>query len=175
MPFRRSFSRAQRGPRRQTQWLASPDNAAHTVLAGGAAQLFGTLSAAEIALQPFTIIRTVGMVSMKSDQITATEDPLLAIGMAVISIPASAIGVTAVPTPIVDEASDLWFLYETLAASFTFGDGTGFNSPSSYTKYFDSRAQRKVQEGDDVGMMAECASGVGCSFYWKMRMLVMLH
>ncbi len=173
--YRHSAFRGRSGQRRKTQWIGSADVTAVTTVAGGSARLDQTLTTAELALRPFTIVRTVGVVMVKSDQITAIEDAYAAFGGCVVSENAVAIGVTAVPLPIGDEGSDLWFMYETAMCSFVFGDGTGFVSPGGYSKYFDSRAARKVQDGEDIAFVMEVGSGVGLSFYWKFRMLVKLH
>ncbi len=173
---RSSFSRGFRGgPRRQTRWLASPDISAVTVLTGGAATFFGQLNAEELALRPFTVVRTVGMFAGRSDQIAASEDAMGAFGMAVVSEAAIAIGVTALPAPISDEESDLWFAYDTIAPSLLFNDATGFQSPAMQYRYFDSRAMRKVEDGSDIAVMLEAGSGVGMSIYLKFRILVKLH
>ena len=49
---------------------------------------------------------------VESDQSAATELFIGNLGLAVVSDQATAVGVTAVPTPATDRGSDLWFLIE---------------------------------------------------------------
>jgi len=78
--------------------------------------------------------------SIRSDQTGATEDQHAAYGAAVVSDQAVAVGVTAVPTPITDDFSDLWFVYERLIGTFV-TTGAGLTN-KSYETVIDSKAMR---------------------------------
>ena len=162
--------------RRKTLWISSADITAPIPLVGAASVLDQFLSEAFVATTgPFTIVRTVGSISVASDQEIADENVLLGLGACVVSEQARAVGVTAVPTPITDEGSELFFLYETVVQSVRFSDATGVHAPWFVTKYFDSRAQRKVEsEGEAVIWTLENAFGFGCEYILKFRMLVKL-
>ena len=172
---RRSFSGGRGGgARRQTQWLGVIPTS--TTIAGGTgAVLVNSLNAAALALRPFTIVRCVGELYIISDQQAASELQGAAYGSAVVSDQAVAIGVTAIPTPFTDISSDLWFLYQAMWNSFAFGDATGFANEG--TRYpYDSRAMRKVEEGEDVVGVIE-TSGItnGVTVFNWGRMLIKLH
>ena len=71
-------------------------------------------------------------------------------------------GASAVPTPETDRASDLWFVYESLAGKLEVTTDVGRYEAGKW-KEFDSKAMRKVDIGQDLVVVAE-ASGVslGC-------------
>jgi len=66
--------------------------------AASTAVLVSSLSAAALALRPFTVVRTRGSMFLETDQQAASEFYQAAIGCCVVSDQAVAIGVTAVPT-----------------------------------------------------------------------------
>jgi hypothetical protein len=112
---------------------------------------------------------------VSSDQIAASEQAMGAFGVAVVSDQASAIGVTAVPTPITDADSDLWFTFQYGIARLIFDAGGAIHTaPTVYQ--FDSRAMRKVEQGQDIVSTFENASGTDGLLYLALwRMLVKLH
>ncbi len=170
-------SRVARAPRRQTQWIGSSDSTAAGV-AGAANVVFDQVlpESALLDLYPFTIVRTRGILWVKSDQVAASEEPFGALGMAVVPERTHAVGgVTALPAPIADESSDVWFIHQFWLGSMQFGDGTGFNADAYMAYAFDSRAQRKVQAGEAIVVMLENASAShGAKYVVKFRMLTKL-
>ena len=173
MPRSRGFTRAVRGPRRQTAWVAGPDEVSPTTVVAGAADLQSSSNAALLAMRPFTVVRTVGLLFVGSDQIAANEVFFGAFGLAVVSDQASAIGVTAVPTPITDEGSDLWFTFQYGAGEWRFNTS---GSPSAMVFPFDSRAMRKVEDGQDVVSVFENAtSGPAIRYLARFRFLIKVH
>ncbi len=169
------ISHARRAPsggavrRRQTEWFASVDITGATALPAASFIFSQSLSAIELAKRPFTIVRTVGVLLAEGDQIAANEQAFGAVGAMVVSEKAIATGVTAIPDPITQEASDEWFLYKTFGA---------FSNPlmrDMFVFEFDSRAQRKVQDGEDIAFMVANASAAnGLNFILKFRLLVKL-
>ena len=157
--------------------MASADITASQNLAANSVILSQSLTAVEIAKLPFTVVRTRGYIWMKSDQVAATREPFGALGMSVVSQAAIAIGVTAVPLPIFDENSDLFFVHQFFMSGFTFVSAAGFQGADSWGTYmFDSKAMRKVQEGEDVAVVVENAgSAGGIQFLLKFRLLIKLH
>jgi len=165
-----------RAPKRQTQWLAGTDPTAFTALAAATSVLFSSLNAAALALRPFTVVRVRGLLSIVSDQVAASESPFGAIGFAVVSDQAIAAGVGSVPTPTFENGSDLWFLHEYTATNQTFGSAIGFQEPAIQNVVLDSKAMRKVQEGQDIAIVLENGSALdGMLFLLQFRMLVKLH
>ncbi len=169
---RSGFIRREGGRRRDTVWVA--EKWTENNLASGAAILLDVFSVATLALRPFTIVRTRGMLLVNSDQTVATERQLGAFGMAIVSDQAVAIGITAIPTPITDRDSDLWFLYEPFARMQNVADATGVSAYSP--QVFDSKAMRKVEDGQEMVGVAELDTlSDGATFQQTFRMLLKLH
>ncbi len=159
---------------RETMWISVA--AANTSIASAStAVLVGSLNAAALALRPFTIVRVRGFIHLASDQEGSDENYSASIGYAVVSDQASAIGVTAVPTPETDRGSDLFFVHETLAGRFIFVSGlTAFETFPNRT--FDSKAMRKVNDDSDMVIVLETSSvSSGVQFFDAARVLIKLH
>jgi len=147
-----------------------------TLAVANTAVLSHVLTTAEKALQPFTIVRTRGIFRIRSDQSIATEIQMASLGISVVSAQAVAIGVSAVPTPATDRASDLFFVYESLTSALRFISGVGFEEQSGVMMQFDSKAMRKVDEGADVAVVQESESvSAGLNALIAFRMLIKLH
>ncbi len=162
--------------RRETFWVGIAETT--TVLAVGTPVLFTGFGADTLALRPFTIIRTRGTLQLSTDQQAGSEVTCAAMGIAVVSDQALAVGVTAVPTPIAEKGSDLWFVFEAMCSRMLFGSDTGFNDGSGVTRDFDSRAMRKVEDGQDIALVKEAsgASGFTGGRMTKVgRMLIKFH
>ncbi len=157
--------------RRQTRWIGMTPT--FTTLGAATPVLFAGFDAASLALRPFTIVRLRGWFSAVSDQTIANERYNVAFGLAVVSEQALAIGVTAVPTPEADRESDLWFLYEELGGGIQAVTSTGL-SEAHLSMKLDSRAMRKVEDGQDIATVFE-TTFAGCIAYKGGRMLVKLH
>jgi len=162
------------GSRRQTQWISITGTS--TQLANPSTAVFIlSLNATALGFRPFTVVRARGTMHLRSDQEAASEQQGVALGFCVISDQASAIGVTAIPTPVTDQFSDLWFVYESLFASH--GAGT-VDSQRGTWKDYDSKAMRKVEEGQDVAIVVESElTGLTSGVVVRQtgRMLIKLH
>ncbi len=148
-----------------------------TIATVSTAVLVAALSADGLALRPFTIVRTRGLISIRSDQVAAGEIQAGAFGACVVSDQASAIGVSAVPTPVTDSGSDAWYVYERLESDFTFASGSGFAKMGKYFQV-DSRAMRKVEDGfDNIQVIETEASGFSAGVRMRgcVRYLFKLH
>jgi len=140
------------------------------------ASFMNSLNAAALALRPFTVVRSRGFLHVKSDQTGALEDWNVALGYSIVSDQASAIGITALPTPDTDRGSDLFFVFEDLAGSFVFVSGVGFDSEGGIFKDWDSKAMRKVEEGQDLVITSEAgAISAGLTITHGARILIKLH
>jgi len=160
--------------RRETSWLTGP-YASTTLASSGATALTLSLTAAELALRPFTVIRTRGFFHVVSDQVAATENWGLSVGCCVVSDQSVAIGVTAVPTPETDRDSDLWFVFESLYGRLAFSDATGLRELGG-TRTYDSRAMRKVEDGQDLIQVMEVPGGASSAIIQaSSRSLIKLH
>ena len=181
---RRSFagrSALRQGQRRQTNWVASADIVASTAItAAGVIQDQALLEASLLALGllPSTIVRTRGELWVKGDAGAegATENPFGAMGFAVVSERARSIGATALPFPIADEGSDLFFVHQFWHTGSVFGSAVGLNADMWNRYSFDSKAQRKVEAGNAIVIMMENASSAfGAEYVLKFRMLFKTH
>ena len=139
---------ATRSPRRQTAWFDMPPAVNTLTVAGGT--IIYSLNAAALALRPFTVVRTHMLLQFESDQIAALERYVGAFSFAVVSDEASATGVAAVPTPITEQGSDLFFLWQGGMGRFAFTTGVAYIE-AGHQYVVDSKAMRKVDLGQDEG------------------------
>ncbi len=171
------FTRVGGVKRRETQWLDIPGSV-QTLASPSSAVNLNLLTTAEKALRPFTVVRTRGVFAINTDQVAASEFQSMALGFCVVSDQAAAIGITALPTPITDQESDLWFVYEQLMAQFEFFTAAGFDSQGATFKEYDSRAMRKVEDGQDIAIVAESditGLTLGLQVRHGGRLLIKLH
>ena len=129
-----------------------------------------SLDALELAKRPFTITRTVGQLAVQSDQVAVTEWPFGALGALVLSAKAEAAGAAGTPDPVTEAASDSWFLYKSWAQP-----GSAILGQPQLIVDFDSKAQRKVADGEDVAFVVANVSAVhAANVLLSFRMLVKL-
>ena len=164
------------GRKRETIWFGGAPFSAAVATTG--VNLVTSLNAAALAMRPFTVIRTRGVLRFSSDQEAATESYGGSFGRAVVSDQASAIGVTAVPTPTTDSASDLWYVYEFAIGRFAFGSAASFTDVGQ-VRIIDSKAMRKVEDGQDLVGVIEgpgaAITATGNLIAGFVRTLVKLH
>ena len=173
---RRAFVRgaAAISQRRSTSWLQFQPVGSTQTAAGGT--ILFSLNAAALALRPFTVVRSRFLVSIETDQVANDEIQIGAVGLAVVSDEAVAVGVTAVPTPIGQMGSDLWFVHQLLYASFALSSAVGITGSHQKVYEIDSKAMRKVDAGQDLIVVVELsAAGDGFITVVGGRMLVKLH
>jgi len=175
MARRFTRSRGRSGaPRRESLWIGITETR-NSIAAASTAVIINSSSAGALALRPFTIIRTRGYLTVRSDQEVADETFGIALGFAVVSDQALAIGVTAVPTPSTDLGSDLFFVYETILGEFIEGATNTSMQDQPYVRY-DSKAMRRVNEDQDIAFVVETPSTSSSGLVQHVgRMLVKLH
>jgi len=163
--------------RRETFWTAQIPT--QDVIASADTANFIGSGGTDITLnRPLTIVRTRGVLQVGSDQNSATEDQEIGFGMVVVSDQAIAIGVTAIPTPMVDINSDLWFVYELIFSNYDVISAIGTRAADGATRFiqFDSKAMRKVEDGTNLAVVAETSpTSEGVSIVSGFRMLLKLH
>jgi len=159
-----------RGQRRETSWVGLGPTV--TTVTGEGGTIIASANAALLAKRPFTIIRLHLALFARSDQEAATEQFGGAVGVAVVSDQAVAIGVTAVPTPVTDDSSDLWMLHRWYMG---LQGSTTTNAPASFI--IDSKAMRKVNDDQDIIVVHELSSTIGEGQVFTMagRMLIKEH
>ncbi len=163
--------------RRETIWFGGT-SFRQTLAAPTSSALVQVLSVGALSLRPFTVIRTRGILNVKSDQKAADEAYGASYGHAIVSDEASALGLTAVPDPTSDSDSDLWFVYEFILGEFVFGSGVAFEANAGVERVVDFKAMRKVEDGQDVVVVVEGAGAAiagGSIISGFTRILVKLH
>ncbi len=120
--------------------------------------LVASLNAAALALRPFTVVRSHLVAMLRSDQAAAIEVQQAAVGLAVVTSQAVAVGITAVPTPVTDIASNEWLQHQVLFAHHQ--EVTDRAEPAEVYK-IDSKAMRKVEVGQDLILVLENAAATG--------------
>ena len=175
MAFRRSGNRGSTvvvgRSQRKTQWVGSDDQLLPIVLAAATA----TLDQSFTISSPRTIVRTRGSLWVASDQNAAIETPFGAMAMSVVNSPAATAGVASVPTPIAEEDDDTFFLWQPFLASIDFASAIGFIGTRWMRYDFDSKAQRKVVDGNTIIVTLENASSLhGMEYVIKFRQLHLL-
>ena len=159
--------------RRSTFWFSGVDTSS-TITAPSTAVALTSLNAAALALRPFTVVRTRGILHLRSDQNAVTEVQAAAYGQIIVSDQAVAIGITALPTPVTDDQST-WFVYEWMMTALQFATAASFVEIGA-SKEIDSRAMRKVEEGQDLVEVIESATITnGLIFRSFSRNLIKLH
>ena len=158
------------GVRRQTEWQAIPIVSSSQASIGGV--ILNVPTAALDAQRPFTVVRTIITGHLISDQSAGGEVQLAAVGFAVVSDQALAVGITSVPTPITDAQSDLWFLHD-----WVLGSGSAVNDGRvGFGFKIESRAMRKVEDGQSPILVSEfSATGDGWTMITAGRMLIKTH
>ena len=160
---------------RETEWaFVAPTNT--TIGAASTAVLIGVANAALLLRRPFTVIRMRGFWHVRSDQSAASEDWGCSLGWSLASDAAVAIGVTAVLTPIVDQASDGFFSYETLLGRVDVASAIGITEVGKSSQY-DSRAMRKCEPDDMSPVLVIETPAITSSAVvaHQARMLIKLH
>ena len=171
--YRRRLIAGRSRSRRETSWIGIA--ASTTTLDTGVAALVSSLNAAALALRPFTIVRTYLSIFYGTDNI-ANESRLGGVGMAVVSDQASAVGVTAVPTPMTELGSDLWYLHQVCLGRTVFSTAAAFDAVGGVQYHIDSKAMRKVNNDQDLILVAESdATQSGAIFNMAGRFLIKEH
>ena len=160
---------------RQMLWIPLATFSSNAI-AVSSAVLISSLNAAALALTPFTIVRTRGQIFVASDQVANSENQAINYGHIVVSEQASAIGITAVPTPITEAGSD-FHVFESLMARVQVATAVSMFEIGA-SKEINSKAMRKVDSGEDLIEVVETPAGgptQGIEFrsYW--RALIKLH
>ena len=105
-----------------------------------------------------TVRRTIMEVNLSSDQNAATEWQLGAIGFQVANNNAITAGVGSLLTPVTDASDEAWFLWAPLTNKHAFATAAGFDSNGGRTFMIDSKAQRRLQDGQSLALVVENAS-----------------
>ena len=144
-----------------------------TLIAGNTKVLVATFSLSNTTIDE-TVLRSIGRVEVRSDQVAASENQLGAMGWIVVNNLAVVAGVASIPGPITDIGDDGWFVFVPFAQRLNVGDSTGLQ-PNFGTGYdFNSKAKRKVEDGFKIAVVVEngTSSGFTISGVWRMLTMV---
>jgi len=173
MARRRGLSRGFVRPAPKTKiWI--PFHLAVATLTSNGKTLVSVMSAPELALRPFTILRTRLDLQFRSDQVAASEVPTGAYGVIVVTDIASGIGVTAVPGPLTDTEA-AWIVYQGMTSAFEVISAVGFEESRGVRYSIDSKSMRKVGPTDDVVDVFEMRAVGGGLLNIEGRQLIQLH
>ncbi len=119
-----------------------------------------------------TITRIRGVLSITSDQVTATETPQGSFGAIIVSEDAFAIGITAIPSPGNDIANDGWMMWHGFIVPKVVASIASFQEPAGHQLVIDSKAQRILREGSRLVFVLEnTAAAAGLNFAVQLRVL----
>ena len=165
-----------RGPKRKTFWLGTSAQSGFTTLAEGFKAIALSFTGAQVsAFALFTVIRQVGTFVIRFDQQVAGENQIGAFGSMVITELARAAGAASIPGPATDSADDMWHMFRWFANRFDFITAAGFDPQGVSMVDFDSKAQRKVEDGQALVTMIENVSATGLQFWIAHRTLIKVH
>ena len=117
----------------------------YTTVAPATKVLIGGLATGVTGGVDLTILRTVGGISVRSDQAAALEPQLGSFGMILVTDIAFAAGIASIPGPATD-AGDDWFVHQSFQQS---GQQDGTSRDGTYYA-IDSKAKRVL---DGTGMV----------------------
>ncbi len=122
-----------------------------------------------------TVLRSVGAMSVVSDQVGTTEEITGAVGMRIFNDTAVAAGIASLPDPVTDVDDDGWFFYQAFNHRFSLITAAGFESPAGQQIMFDSKAKRIVEEGSTIVVVVGNASATtGFIIQFSVRVLGMV-
>ncbi len=170
---RRRFSTFQRRSSPNRAWTGAED-IANSVAGAGTKVLLGSFILSNSNIDE-TILRTVGLIFVHSDQVVATEGQSGAFGMIVVNSRALTAGAASIPGPIADIADDGWFVHVPFANEFTFVTGAGVDAQGATAQMWDFKSKRIVEDGFGIALMVESTPGsAGFVFDVIVRMLSMV-
>jgi len=139
--------------RRLTAWSGLADQGYVNVASGGA-----TIISSIAFNVRGTLIRHRGMVSYRPQAVNADLDMIGAIGVAIVSDQAFAIGVTGVPLPFTNADWGGWMVWRSFSSRWGFNDASGVLYEERSFEV-DSKAMRKVRQNETLIFVAESQAG----------------
>ena len=122
-----------------------------------------------------TILRTVGVIGIRSDELAADEIQVGAFGMVLVTDVALAAGIASIPGPVTDIENDGWFIFQGFTFSRQVFSSTGVNDDETHMMVVDSKAKRKLGDGTSVAVVVENAHAThGFQITIALRMLQMV-
>ncbi len=152
-------------------WAISGETSSTTVAAATKVLLGGFSPTAGIDL---TVLRTVGLNYVSTDNPGASELQMGAWGIMLVNDLAFAAGAASIPGPFTDGGDDGWLAHQQFAQQWNFADATG-EGQAGLGYVFDSKAKRVWPTGMIAAVMVENAhTGHGFSIISMTRMLTQI-
>jgi len=156
----RPRSRGFPASRRKSTWVGPADQNYVSVASGGATLMasFDVSQSANSAAIGSTVVRSRGQVSIIPQSVTTDLVIAGAFGLGIVSSQALAVGITAVPEPFDEADWDGWFVWRSFTYKLDVVSATGI-LPFIWDFEVDSKAMRKLGEGDAIIFVAQSQSG----------------
>jgi len=170
--------RGARGPRRKTAWQQGPE-AAGVIFSTTSSALWDATGSSMVSGREVTIVRTRGEVNIILNVCNASLGGFRgALGIAIATPEAIAVGITAVKTPLADVDWDGWLwhsMFDVHAITSTISDGVN-SSAVQQRITIDSKAMRKISDEQVVFGAIEVVETAVCnmSVFANCRVLVKL-
>jgi len=152
----RSFG-PRRGNRKGTAWGRLVETA-YTPVANGTKVLLATLNLDNQGITE-TLVRTIGMISIVSDQFAASEDQMGAFGVVRVSDLAITAGAASIPGPVTDASDEGWVVWQPFVQRLLVGGTTAQQLSTQY--HFESKGARRVETGFALALMVENSGATG--------------
>ena len=180
----RRFQRRSTGARRITDWIGGVQSG-QTAILSIAASTAAIISAVDTriapvnAIVPATLVRTRGVLNFIPSDISVDRNAFGAFGICVVNGEAFDAGIGSVITPWTESFDDRW-LYHTYWSSLfrtdVVGTDAGASAHASSQINIDSKAMRKVSEGDVmISVIENVSSTAAANFFLNTRTLWKLH
>ncbi len=153
--LRASSGLRSRGARPNRSWSFS-QSTAYVAVAAATKVLIGSFTLSNDSIDE-TVLRLVGGISVKSDQVAASEAQIGAWGMIPVTDLAAAAGAASIPGPVTDGGDDGWFVHQSFAYFYQVTGGLTADANQAHWMPVDSRAKRIVGEGTSLAIMVENA------------------
>jgi len=171
MAFRRQ--RVVSGRRRSNRSWAGVASASSTTVPAASKVLLGSFS--PTVSGDVTVLRSVGYLTIATDNNVGDEQQIGAFGMIVVTDTALSTGITAVPGPVTDIADDGWLLYQPFAFEFFTATAVGLEPNFAHMLEIDSKGKRIVEDGRAVALVVENAHAThGFTINFSIRMLSLI-
>ena len=163
------------GSRRSTSWGSGPKTGTDglpVIISASGVQLGGIVAAP--SLEGLTVVRMRGEMLIRLTTGSSLDDGFFgAVGVAVFTDAAIAVGVSAVQSPIAEEGWDgwLWHRYFNVFAGGVVGSGAATadnqgGESMTLRVEVDSKAMRKLPVGNSVGVVWEATEQGGATVSW---------
>jgi len=146
------FQRSRSGSRPNRSWDATQTAAFVNIPAASKVLLAAFTISIDLDI---TLLRSVGILSVISDQTAAAEQQIGAFGMCLATDVAITAGVASIPGPITEANEDVWFTYVPFAQRNHVLTAVGTIKSELYA--FDSKAKRVINSGTGIALVIENA------------------